>query len=73
MLIVEPESSPESDDRKGIAASYYDPEVANAGPEYDGVRVVCPPHTTERKLLAKIDLRVIPVLSIMYLLAFLDR
>ncbi|PUU75817.1 major facilitator superfamily domain-containing protein [Tuber borchii] len=29
--------------------------------------------TTERKLLAKIDLRLIPVLTILYILAFLDR
>ncbi|KAL6707164.1 High-affinity nicotinic acid transporter [Coniothyrium glycines] len=35
--------------------------------------VQCPPHTTERKLITKIDLRVIPFLCIMYLLAFLDR
>lgn len=35
--------------------------------------VQCPPHTTEAKLLRKIDLHVIPWLCIMYLLAFLDR
>ncbi|KAH8730182.1 major facilitator superfamily domain-containing protein [Phaeosphaeriaceae sp. PMI808] len=35
--------------------------------------VQCPAHTTERKLLTKIDLHVIPYLCIMYLLAFLDR
>ena len=29
--------------------------------------------TTDRKLTAKIDLRVVPVLTILYLLAFLDR
>ncbi|KJZ79475.1 hypothetical protein HIM_00944 [Hirsutella minnesotensis 3608] len=34
---------------------------------------VCPPHTTERKLLARIDAHVVPFLCIMYLLAFLDR
>jgi hypothetical protein len=32
-----------------------------------------PSSTSERKLITKIDLRVIPVLSILYLLAFLDR
>ena len=32
-----------------------------------------PPHTSQRRLVTKIDLRVIPVLSILYLLAFLDR
>ncbi|EFR00745.1 hypothetical protein MGYG_03750 [Nannizzia gypsea CBS 118893] len=30
-------------------------------------------HTTERKLMAKIDLYILPMLSILYLLAFLDR
>lgn len=35
--------------------------------------VQCPAHTTERKLMTKIDLHVIPYLCIMYLLAFLDR
>lgn len=34
-------------------------------------QIQCPPHTTERKLVAKIDLHVIPFLCIMYLLAFL--
>ncbi|KAJ9642369.1 High-affinity nicotinic acid transporter [Coniosporium apollinis] len=35
--------------------------------------VACPPHTTERKLITKIDLHVIPYLCVLYLLAFLDR
>lgn len=39
----------------------------------DALNVSCPPHTTERKLLARIDFRVLPFLCIMYLLAFLDR
>jgi hypothetical protein len=47
-------------------------------PEYEGdyqndAQVVCPAHTTERRLVHKIDLHVIPFLCIMYLLAFLDR
>jgi hypothetical protein len=33
----------------------------------------CPPHTTETKLLAKIDLHVLPWLCLMYLLAFLGK
>ncbi|KAF2864011.1 MFS general substrate transporter [Piedraia hortae CBS 480.64] len=33
----------------------------------------CPPHTTESKLMRRIDLHVIPFLCILYLLAFLDR
>ncbi|CAF9906319.1 MAG: hypothetical protein HETSPECPRED_006143 [Heterodermia speciosa] len=54
--------------------NYYDPDIAHPHAEYDDdVEVQCPPHTSERRLIAKIDLRVIPFLSIMYLLAFLDR
>lgn len=34
---------------------------------------VCPPHTTERKLVTRIDLRVMPFLCVMYLLAFLGE
>lgn len=37
------------------------------------MHIVCPSHTTERKLIRKIDFRVIPFLCILYLLAFLDR
>lgn len=32
-----------------------------------------PPGISERRLLTKIDLRIVPVLSVLYLLAFLDR
>lgn len=47
---------------------------ASDGMEYDDdLHVECPPHTTERKLTAKIDLHVVPFLCILYLLAFLDR
>jgi len=41
--------------------------------EFGGQNVECPPHTTERKLMTKIDFRVIPFLCVLYLLAFLDR
>ncbi|RTE80413.1 hypothetical protein BHE90_005115 [Fusarium euwallaceae] len=50
----------------------FDPE-RNGGTAADGVELVCPPDTTDRKLMTKIDLHVIPFLCIMYLLAFLDR
>ena len=54
--------------------NYYDPDIAHPNAEYDDdLHLQCPPHTSQRRLVAKIDLRVIPVLSIMYLLAFLDR
>ncbi|QIW97487.1 hypothetical protein AMS68_003005 [Peltaster fructicola] len=39
----------------------------------DDLHVQCPPHTTERRLVTRIDSRVIPFLCILYLLAFLDR
>lgn len=35
--------------------------------------VVCPPHTTEGKLMWKVDRHVVPWLCIMYLLAFLGK
>lgn len=42
--------------------------------EYDeDLHVQCPPHTTERKIITRIDWRVLPFLCILYLLAFLDR
>ena len=43
----------------------------NAHYDDDDGAVVCPPHTTERRLLTKIDFRVVPFLCIMYTLAFL--
>lgn len=63
---------------KPETSNYYDPNIAANGAnnnrvEYDELHVVCPPHTTEKKLMAKIDMRVIPFLCILYLLAFLDR
>lgn len=51
----------------------YSPENGDAITEYDELHVPCPPHTTERRLKAKIDLRVVPFLIVLYLLAFLDR
>lgn len=45
-----------------------------AAVEYDSdLHVECPSHTTERRLVTRIDLHVIPYLCILYLLAFLDR
>lgn len=41
--------------------------------EYDELGVACPPHTTEKKLMARIDLHLLPFISVLYLLAFLDR
>ncbi|KAK4610569.1 hypothetical protein CLAFUW4_14005 [Fulvia fulva] len=60
------------------ASSVEAPEAAYATDSVahgydDDLHVQCPPHTTERKLVTKIDLHVIPFLCILYLLAFLDR
>lgn len=41
------------------------------GTSDDEEEVKCPSHTTERRLLTKIDLHVVPFLCVMYLLAFL--
>lgn len=41
--------------------------------EYDELGVVCPPHTTEKKLMTRVDLHLLPFISLLYLLAFLDR
>lgn len=41
--------------------------------EYDELHVRCPPHTTEKRLKARIDSHLMPFIIILYLLAFLDR
>jgi hypothetical protein len=46
------------------------PSQENYNPDHDLPPLV---HTTERKLMAKIDWHVLPCLCILYLLAFLDR
>jgi MFS family permease len=53
--------------------NFYDPDLAHPAVEYNDAHVTAPPSMSERKLITKIDLHVIPVLSILYLLAFLDR
>ncbi|KAK5134254.1 hypothetical protein LTR08_006798 [Meristemomyces frigidus] len=49
------------------------PSVPNTAGYDDDLHVECPAHTTERKLVRRIDLHVVPFLCILYLLAFLDR
>ncbi|KIX07012.1 uncharacterized protein Z518_04988 [Rhinocladiella mackenziei CBS 650.93] len=63
-------------DTSGVGARQleYDPDIAHPAAGYrDAETAVLPAGVSERKLLTKIDLRVIPVLSVLYLLAFLDR
>lgn len=58
----------------GTTQAHYDPDLAHPAAAYiDNQAATLPSGVSERKLLAKIDLRVIPVLSVLYLLAFLDR
>ncbi|GAW25735.1 putative mfs transporter protein [Rosellinia necatrix] len=63
------------DNGKGEAAvptnNTYHPGTVDS--DYDETNVRCPPHTTERKLMNRIDWYIIPFVSLMYLLAFLDR
>jgi len=62
------------DDKQRNGENYYDPDMHHPDDGYDDdFGVVCPSHTSQRRLVSKIDLRVVPVLSILYLLAFLDR
>lgn len=56
------------------AASLESPAASangNGNGDIDPSQVTCPPHTTERRLLWKIDAHVVPFLCIMYLWAFL--
>ncbi|KAH9884591.1 MFS general substrate transporter [Xylariomycetidae sp. FL2044] len=54
-----------------VGNNTYHPGIADA--DYDELHVRCPPHTTERKIVTRIDWRLVPFLVILYLLAFLDR
>lgn len=55
------------------AHNTYHPGSDNALPYKDDASVVCPPHTTQGKIVARIDFHLMPFLIILYLLAFLDR
>ncbi|KAK4067983.1 hypothetical protein Trihar35433_6543 [Trichoderma harzianum] len=60
-------------DEKHSGSGRNSTDVRDTEVPFAADEVVCPPHTTERRLMAKIDMRVVPFLCIMYLLAFLDR
>ena len=55
----------------GANGRFYDPDMNRAGIGEDESTLA--EGISERKLMAKIDFRVVPVLTVMYLLAFLDR
>jgi hypothetical protein len=48
------------------AANGYGDDVPVTNGYGDEMQAHCPPHTTERKLLLRIDLHVMPFLCIMY-------
>lgn len=54
-----------------VGNNTYHPGTADI--EYDELHVPCPPHTTERKIMNRVDWHLIPFLCVLYLLAFLDR
>ena len=58
------ETSPNGSDYPTITD--YGDDVPGTIGYGDDLPVQCPPHTTERKLLARIDLHVMPFLCIMY-------
>ncbi|RYP59035.1 hypothetical protein DL771_011028 [Monosporascus sp. 5C6A] len=68
-----PGTSAEEKDGVGdvVGNNTYHPGTADG--EYDELHVRCPPHTTEKKMVMRIDWRLVPFLCILYLLAFLDR
>ncbi len=60
------------DNEKGEDLTYDHPGATDTSD--DGELVVeCPPHTTERKMMTRIDWHILPFVTILYLLAFLDR
>ncbi|KAF7561789.1 hypothetical protein G7046_g2349 [Stylonectria norvegica] len=69
-------SSSEAPSESIKPTTHHDAEQVNGDSNgvFDGdVHVPCPAHTTDRKLISKVDLRVLPPLAIMYLLAFLGE
>ncbi len=50
-----------------------DDNAAALESEFDELHVPVPPHTTHARLMRRIDLRVVPFLALLYLVAFLDR
>ncbi len=67
-------AAPKEDGSAAVASAGDRPNLEDgAVHEYDELHVACPPHTTRKRLAAKVDLHIIPFLSLLYLVAFLDR
>ncbi|KAI1116947.1 MFS general substrate transporter [Nemania sp. NC0429] len=77
MAIVKHSPGTSLDNEKGDgvlpSSNTYDPGTGDARYDEDELAPRCPPHTTERKLMTRIDWYILPFVSIMYLFAFLDR
>ncbi|TRX94786.1 hypothetical protein FHL15_004247 [Xylaria flabelliformis] len=75
MTVLNDTTSTSLDNEKGEGVvpknNTYHPGTTDS--DYDEFTVQCPSHTTERKLMTRIDWHILPFVSIMYLLAFLDR
>jgi len=63
------ENPPKRINPKGVSQTETNGFMSGRSIAYDDdLNVPCPPHTTERKLVARIDLHVIPFLCVLYLL-----
>lgn len=49
------------------------PSTANSDVNSGDLTIPCPSHTVEAALVKKVDFKVIPMLMILYMMAFLDR
>lgn len=70
--VTAPKEIPVADHSTGVGDIVANGSDAESG-EYDELGVRCPPHTTEKRLKARIDYHILPFIIILYLLAFLDR
>ncbi|KAI8947447.1 MFS general substrate transporter [Xylaria longipes] len=73
MTVLNDATSTSLDNEKGEVPSSNTYHPGTTDSDYDESNVQCPSHTTERKLMTRIDWYILPFVSIMYLLAFLDR
>lgn len=53
--------------------SALDPSKANSHVKSDDLSIQCPAHTTEAALVKRVDFKVLPMLVVLYMMAFLDR
>ena len=65
--------TPQAEDGLPEAFVHDSPKATEKLSDDEGFEVQCPSNTTPTRLLLRLDLRILPVLSILYLLAFLDR